>query len=724
MATETGESEVIQPRPEWSANAWIKSLAEYEALYKRSIDDPDGYWAERAAELDWTKKWDKVVEWQFEPTPSIKYFLGGELNVSVNCVDRWVDAGKGDKPAIIFEGDAGDNRVFTFAELKDEVSKFANVLKKHGVKKGDRVALYLPMLAELPVVMLACARMGAIHMVVFGGFSAEALKSRIDNCGAKVLICADKGYRGGKTTASKANADIAVAGETTVETVIVIKRVDGDVPMTAGRDVWYHDEMAAGDISADCPPVPVEAEHPLFILYTSGSTGTPKGVLHCSGGYLLYVHDTAKYVFDLHGRRHPFLHGRHRLDRRARYIVYGPLSNGVDQHPVRGSAHRAPPRPLLGGRRKAQGGRPSTRRRPSYARSRGQDVTGSTSTTCPRCACPARSASRSTPSRGSGTSEKVGKGRIPLGRHLVADRDRRPHDRAAAGRHAAQARLGRAPVLRRAHRRAQRRRLAGRGRRRRSPLHHAPLARHDPRHLGRRGRQALQDVYFSMFRGYYVTGDGCAIDADGDHWLKGRIDDVLNVSGHRIGTAEVESALVSHPAVAEAAVVGYPHAIKGTGIYTYITLIEGAEPSDELRKDLTAHVRKVVGPIATPDKMQFAQTGLPKTRSARSCAASCARSPKASSTAWATPQRWPTRPWSRTSSWAPCKSPPAATGSTRLPARGAGRRGCTLRAKRFRRGATARPGTGHLPRAAAALRSTQKPYRSGVPMTHARRDDS
>ena len=279
MATETGESVVIQPKPEWSANAWIKSLAEYEAMYKRSIDDPDGFWAERAAELDWTKKWDKVVEWQFEPMPSIKYFLGGELNASYNCVDRWVEAGKGDKPAIIFEGDPGDNKVYTYAQLKDEVSKFANVLKKHGVKKGDRVALYLPMIAELPVVMLACARIGAIHMMVFGGFSAEALKARIDNCGAKILICADKGYRGTKTTASKTNADVAISGETPVEKVIVIKRVDGDVPMQEGRDLWFHDEMAAADITTDCPPVSVDSEHPLFILYTSGSTGTPKGVL-------------------------------------------------------------------------------------------------------------------------------------------------------------------------------------------------------------------------------------------------------------------------------------------------------------------------------------------------------------------------------------------------------------------------------------------------------------
>ena len=279
------EPKVFPPSPEFQKNAYYSSIEQYEADYKRSVEDPEGFWDERAEDaLVWTKKWDKVLDWSFDPKPYVKWFEGGELNASYNCLDRHVEAGKGDKAAIIFEGDPGDTKTYTYAELKDEVCKFANVLKKYGVKKGDRVALYLPMIAELPIVMLACARLGAIHMMVFGGFSAEALKARIDNCQAEVLICADKGYRGAKNTPSKTNADAAIAGETTVKKVIVIERVDGDVPMTEGRDVWFHDEMAAPDISTECEPVPVDAEHPLFILYTSGSTGTPKGVIHSTGG--------------------------------------------------------------------------------------------------------------------------------------------------------------------------------------------------------------------------------------------------------------------------------------------------------------------------------------------------------------------------------------------------------------------------------------------------------
>jgi acetyl-CoA synthetase len=616
VATETGESVVIQPKPEWSANAWVKSLAEYEAMYKRSIADPDGFWAERAAELDWTKKWDKVVEWQFEPTPSIKYFMGGELNASYNCVDRWVEAGKGDKPAIIFEGDPGDNKVYTFAQLKDEVSKFANVLKKHGVKKGDRVALYLPMIAELPVVMLACARIGAIHMMVFGGFSAEALKARIDNCGAKVLICADKGYRGVKTTASKTNADIAVSGETTVETVIVIKRVDGDVPMQDGRDHWYHDEMAAADITADCPPVSVDAEHPLFILYTSGSTGTPKGVLHCTGGYLLYVHDTAKYVFNLHDDDIHFCTADIGWITGHSFIVYGPLSNGVTSILYEGLP--TSPNPDRYWQVVEKHNATTIYTAPTVIRSlKGQDDHWVDSHDMPTLRVLGSVGEPIDAESWLWYYEKVGKGRIPLvdtwwqtetgGLMIVPLPGATPLKPGSAGRPF----FGVQTIV-----------LKDDG---------TPADTGEDGHLcitapwpgmirgtwGDENGKRFKEVYFSMFKGYYVTGDGCAIDADGDHWLKGRIDDVLNVSGHRIGTSDVEGALVSHPAVAEAAVVGYPHDIKGTGIYTYVTLVEGAEPSDELRKELAAHVRKVVGPIATPDKMQFAQTGLPKTRSGK-----------------------------------------------------------------------------------------------------------
>ncbi len=616
MATETGDRVVIQPKPEWSANAWIKSLAEYEAMYKRSIDDPDGFWAERAAELDWTKKWDKVVEWQFEPVPSIKYFLGAELNASYNCVDRWVEAGKGDKPAIIFEGDPGDNRVYTYAQLKDEVSKFANVLKKHGVTKGDRVALYLPMIAELPVVMLACARIGAIHMMVFGGFSAEALKARIDNCGAKVLICADKGYRGTKTTASKTNADIAITGETTVEKVIVIKRVDGDVPMQAGRDFWFHDEMAAPDITADCPPVPVDSEHPLFILYTSGSTGTPKGVLMSTGGYLLYVHDTAKYVFNLHDDDIHFCTADIGWITGHSFIVYGPLSNGVTSILFEGLP--TSPNPDRYWQIVEKHNATTIYTAPTVIRSlKGQDVSWVDKHDMPSLRVMGSVGEPIDAESWLWYYEKVGKGRIPLcdtwwqtetgGLMVTPLPGASPLKPGSAGRPF----FGVQTVVMKEN--GQPAETGEQG----QLCISAPWPGMIRGTWGDEDGKRFKEVYFSMYKGLYNTGDGCEIDADGDHWLKGRIDDVLNVSGHRIGTADVESALISHPAVAEAAVVGYPHEIKGTGIYTYVTLVDGVEPSDELKKELAAHVRKVVGPIATPDKMQFAETGLPKTRSGK-----------------------------------------------------------------------------------------------------------
>ncbi|MFA4965566.1 MAG: acetate--CoA ligase [Thermoleophilia bacterium] len=610
------EPKVFPPSPEFSKNAYFKSLDEYEAVYKRSVEDPEGYWAERAKDaLVWTKEWDTVLEWSFDPVPSIKWFQGGELNASYNCLDRHVEAGKGDKPAIIFEGDPGDTTTKTYKELLDEVSRFANVLKKHGVKKGDRVAVYLPMIAELPVVLLACARLGAIHMVVFGGFSAEALKARIDNCGAKVLICADKGHRGAKTTPSKVNADAAISSETTVEKVIVIKRVDGSVPMTAGRDAWYHDEMAAPDITADCPPVPVDAEHPLFILYTSGSTGTPKGVLHSTGGYLLYAHDTAKYVFDLHDDDVHFCTADIGWITGHSYIVYGPLACGatsvlfeglptypepdrywqvVEKHETT-TIYTAPTviRSLIG-----QGDEWPEKHEMASLRvmgSVGEPIDANSWLWY---------------------YEKVGKSRTPLvdtwwqtetgGLMIVPLPGATPLKPGSAGR----------PFFG-----VQTQVLKDDG----SPAEvgedgHLVITAPWPGMIrgtwGDADGKRFKEVYFSLFKGVFTTGDGCAVDADGDHWLKGRIDDVLNVSGHRIGTSEVEGALVSYPKVAEAAVVGYPHQIKGTGIYAYITLNDGVEPSDELKNELVVHVRKVVGPIATPDKMQFA-TGLPKTRSGK-----------------------------------------------------------------------------------------------------------
>jgi acetyl-CoA synthetase len=610
------EQMIIPPSPEFSKNAYFKSIEEYDAAYKRSIEDPEGYWAERAEDaLVWTKKWDKVLEWSFEPVPSIKWFQGGELNASYNCVDRWVEAGKGDKAAIVFEGDPGDTKTYTYKELLDEVSRFANVLKKHGVKKGDRVALYLPMIAELPVVMLACARIGAIHMMVFGGFSAEALKARIDNCGAKVLVCADKGHRGSKSTPSKANADVAISGETPVEKVIVIKRVDGDVPMQAGRDVWYHDEMAAADITADCPPVPVDAEHPLFILYTSGSTGTPKGVLHSTGGYLLYVHDTAKYVFNLHDDDVHFCTADIGWITGHSYIVYGPLSMGATSVLFEGLPTYPEPDRYWQVVEKHKTTTLYTA--PTVIRSLiGQGDEWVDKHDMPTLRVMGSVGEPIDPNSWLWYYRKVGKERCPLvdtwwqtetgGLMIVPLPGATPLKPGSAGR----------PFFG-----VQTAVLKDDG---------TPAAVGEDGHLcitfpwpgmlrgtwGDAEGVRFKEVYFSMFKNLFYTGDGCSIDADGDHWLKGRIDDVLNVSGHRIGTSDVEGALVSHPAVAEAAVVGYPHSIKGTGIYAYVTFNEGVVPDDDLKKQLIVHVRKVVGPIATPDKMQFAP-GLPKTRSGK-----------------------------------------------------------------------------------------------------------
>ncbi len=611
------QPKLIPPSPEYSKGAYIKSLEEYEAQYKRSIEDPEGYWAERAEDaLVWTKKWDKVLDWSFEPVPYVKWFQGGELNASYNCLDRHVEAGKGDKPALIFEGDPGDTKTCTFKELLDEVSKFANVLKKHGVKKGDRVALYMPMIAELPVVMLACARIGAIHMMVFGGFSAEALKARIDNCGAKVLICADKGYRGAKTTASKANADIAISGGSTVETVIVVKRVDGDVNMQEGRDVWYHDEMAAPDITADCPPVPVDAEHPLFILYTSGSTGAPKGVIHSTGGYLLHVYDTCKYVFNLHDDDIHFCTADIGWITGHSYIVYGPLSMGVTSVLFEGLPTYPEPDRYWQVVEKHKTTTIYTA--PTVIRSLiGQGDEWVDKHDMPTLRLLASVGEPIDPQSWLWFYNKVGKGRVPLvdtwwqtetGGHMIA-----PLPGAMTLKPGSAGRPFFGVQTKVLNDKGEEAAIGEDG--------HLVITHPWPGMIrgtwGDVDGKRYRDVYFTMFPGVFTTGDGCAIDADGDHWLKGRIDDVLNVSGHRIGTSDVEGALVSHPAVAEAAVVGYPHPIKGTGIYTYVVLNEGVEPSDDLKKELAVHVRKVVGPIATPDKIQFAMTGLPKTRSGK-----------------------------------------------------------------------------------------------------------
>ncbi len=614
-STGTEDALVFAPPPEFAKHANIKSQAEYDALYKRSVEDPEGFWAERAEQtLDWYKKWDKVLDYDFT-VPYVKWFQGGKLNVSYNCLDRHVAAGKGDKPAIIFEGDSGDTKTATYTQLLDEVTRFANVLKKFGVKKGDRVAVYLPMIAELPVVMLACARIGAVHMIVFGGFSAEALKSRIENCGAKVLVCADKGWRGAKNTPSKTNADVAISGETPVEHVVVVKRVDGDVPMQDGRDHWYHELIAAPGMDAHVEPEPMDAEDPLFILYTSGSTGTPKGVLHTTGGYLLFVAETFKNIFDYHDEDVHFCTADIGWITGHSYIVYGPLACGASSVLFEGLPTYPEPDRYWQVVEKHKVTIIYTA--PTVIRSlMGQGEEWVNKHAMPTLRLMGSVGEPINPAAWMWYYEKIGRGRCPLvdtwwqtetGGILITP---------LAGAHslkpgsASRPFFGVQPVVLKDD--GSEAEVGEDG--------HLVIKAPWPGMLrgtwGDPTNKRLKEVYFERFPGLFYTGDGCAIDADGDYWLKGRIDDVLNVSGHRIGTADVESALVSHPKVAEAAVVGYPHEIKGTGIYTYVTLIDGVEPSDELKKELAAHVRKVVGPIATPDKMQFAP-GLPKTRSGK-----------------------------------------------------------------------------------------------------------
>ncbi len=620
MSTESievlmAEKRTFPPSKEFSERAHIKSFGEYEKLYKRSVEDPEGFWAEMAEkQLTWYRKWDRVLEYDFEK-PEIKWIQGGKINASYNCLDRHINTPLRNKAAIIWEADDGSYRTYTYQQLYYEVNRFANVLKKHGVEKGDRVTIYLPMIPELAIAMLACARIGAIHSIVFGGFSAQALKDRIHDCKAKTVITADKGVRGGRYVPLKANADEAVLECPTVEKVIVVKRADGGIDMEPKRDVWWHEEMSAADIANYCEPAEMDAEDPLFILYTSGSTGKPKGVLHTTGGYLLFTNLTFKWIFDYHGEDIHFCTADIGWVTGHSYIVYGPLSAGatslmfegvptypdagrfwsiVDKHKVN-IFYTAPTaiRALM---------------REGESWVKGHDL----------------SSLRVLGTVGEPINPEawmwyhlhVGRGKLPIvdtwwqtetGGILITPL---PGAMTLKPGSANRPFPGVVPGI-----------LKEDG---------SPAGVHEGGYLviekpwpgmirgtyGDPENRRLKDIYFSRFPGKYLTGDGARVDEDGDYWLMGRIDDVINISGHRLGTAEVESALVSHEAVAEAAVVGFPHDIKGEGIYVYVTLKDGFAPSDELKKILVGHVRTVIGPIATPDKLQFAP-GLPKTRSGK-----------------------------------------------------------------------------------------------------------
>jgi acetyl-CoA synthetase len=588
----------------------------YADMYAASVSDPEAFWGEQGKRLDWIVPYDQVRDVSWDKSDlHVKWYADGVLNVSANCIDRHLDT-RGDKAAIIWEGDdPSDSKKLTYKELHREVCRFANVMKKLGVSKGDRVTIYMPMICEAAFAMLACARIGAVHSVVFGGFSPEALAGRITDCDSTFIITADEGVRGAKPIPLKANCDAACEISGIVKTVLTVKRTGGDVTMVDGRDVWLHE--ALDGISSDCPPEPMNAEDPLFILYTSGSTGKPKGVLHTTGGYLVWASMTHEYVFDLKETDVFWCSADVGWVTGHTYIVYGPLANGAttlmfegvptypdasrfwqvcDKHQV--SLFYTAPTAIRALMREGAGPVQATSRKSlRLLGTVGEPIN---------------------PEAWEWYFNVVGDGRCPIvdtwwqtetGGAMIVPLPGATDMKPGAGSH---------------------------------PFFGVELALvdGDGNELIRKAGEEIEgnliiknswpgqmrtvygdhdrfyETYFSAYPGSYFTGDGCLRDADGFYWITGRVDDVINVSGHRMGTAEVESALVSHPSVAEAAVVGYPHDIKGQGIYAYVTPTLGTQTNDELRKDLVKHVRGEIGPIAAPDLIQFAP-GLPKTRSGK-----------------------------------------------------------------------------------------------------------
>jgi len=596
---------------DWAKRAYVDE-AKYNEMYARSVKDPDGFWLEQTKTLDWTKAPTKAGNWSFAPgNISIKWFEDGVLNASYNCIDRHLEK-RGDQVAIIFEGDdPGVSKKVTYKQLHQEVCKFANVLKAHGVKKGDRVTIYLPMILEAAYAILACARIGAPHSVVFGGFSPDSLAGRIKDAASTIVITADEGLRGSKKVALKDNADAAADKAGGVKTMIVVRHTGGKVSMQAGRDVYY--DEAVKSVSADCPCEPMNAEDPLFLLYTSGSTGQPKGVLHTTAGYLLHVSLTHKYTFDYHDGDIYWCTADIGWVTGHSYIIYGPLANGattlmfegiptypdisrfwqvVDKHQV--NIFYTAPTAIRSLMQAGDGPVKKTSRKSlRLLGSVGEPIN---------------------PEAWEWYHRVVGDDRCPIidtwwqtetGGTLIAPL---PGATKLKPGSATKPFFGVVPAIVDGDGKVLEGKCEG----------NLCMARSWPGQLrtvyGDHAR--FEQTYFSSYKGMYFSGDGCRRDADGYYWITGRVDDVINVSGHRMGTAEVESSLVAHDAVSEAAVVGYPHDIKGQGIYAYVTLMAGVEPSEQLRKDLVAWVRKDIGPIASPDLIQFAP-GLPKTRSGK-----------------------------------------------------------------------------------------------------------
>jgi len=609
----------IYPIPEAAKKkAWVSGRAAYDNLWKRSVEEPEKFWAEIAEQqVTWFKKWDKVMDYNFDIKKGpiyVKFFEGGKLNVSYNCLDRHLEK-RGNQVAIQWEGnEPGEEKGLTYKMLHEEVCKFANVLKANGIKKGDRVVLYMPMVPELAISALACSRIGAVHCIVFGGFSADALRDRIVNGGAKLLVVCDGTFRGNKAVPAKTIADEALTQSPSVKTVIVVKRVGDKIKceMTAGRDKWWHEEMKKVD--AKCEPEWMDAEDPLFILYTSGSTGQPKGVTHTTGGYLVYGSYTQKIIFDYHDGDVYWCTADLGWVTGHTYILYGPLCNGATSVMFEGVPNY-----------------------PTYSRfwqvvekykvnifytaptairaiaKEGDDFVKqcdiSSLQTLGTVGEPIN------PEAWNWYYNVIGRGECPIvdtwwqtetGGILITPLpgaiDIKPGMATLPF-------FGVQPVL-----------VDDEGKEFKDTVASGALCIKVPWPGIMRGvygdPKRFQETYFEQFPGYYVTGDGCRRDKDGYYQITGRIDDVINVSGHRMGTAEVESALVAHKAVAEAAVVGMPNDIKGQGIYAFVTLKTGVEKTDALKKELIAHVRTIIGPIATPDKIQWAD-GLPKTRSGK-----------------------------------------------------------------------------------------------------------
>ncbi len=607
------EVPVFPPAAEISERAHVKSMEQYQELYDRSINDPEGFWTEHAERLHWFEKWDKLREWDYSKA-EIKWFLNGRINACYNCVDRHVDAGRGDDTALIWEGnDPGESKTYTFNDLHAQVQRAANALKNLGIQKGDRVCIYMQMIPELAIAMLACARIGAVHSIVFGAFSADSLVTRINDSECKAIITQDTGVRGTKTDIPmKANADKAVENTPSIAKILVVQRTGSEVAMVDGRDDWWHEALDAAD--AECPAEQLDAEDPLFILYTSGSTGKPKGVLHTNGGYLTYAATTHHYIFDYHPGDIYWCTADVGWITGHSYIIYGPLANGaitmmyegVPNYPDFGRFWQIVEKHKVNVFYTA----------PTALRAlmkEGDDWPNKHDLSSLRILGTVGEPIKSP--EWNWYNEVVGKGKCPIvdtwwqtetGGVMITPL---PGAVPAKPGSATLPFFGVKPAL-----------VDDEGNVIEGNDVRGNLCVLEPWPGQMRtvfgDHQRFFDTYFARFPGKYFSGDGCHRDKDGYYWITGRVDDVIIVSGHNLGTAEIEGAIGGHPAVAEAAVVGYPHDIKGNAIYAFVTLKTGQTPTDEMKKEIVQHVRADIGPHASPEKIQFNE-GLPKTRSGK-----------------------------------------------------------------------------------------------------------